>query len=49
MALSQLPSEAAGVAAGVLIYSFVCDIANILMVWLVWTHDERLSCKSPPP
>lgn len=40
----QLPAEAQGVAAGVLFYSFVCEIANILLVWLVWTHRERTSC-----
>ncbi|ORY65208.1 uncharacterized protein BCR38DRAFT_523711 [Pseudomassariella vexata] len=41
--MSQLPAEARGVAAGVLIYSLICLIANFLMFWLVWTHNERLS------
>ncbi|KAI1502033.1 hypothetical protein F5X99DRAFT_380385 [Biscogniauxia marginata] len=39
----QLPVEVHGVAAGVLIYSFVALICSGLMVWLVWIHQERTS------
>lgn len=41
----QLPAEATGVAAAVLFYSVICWICNVLMLWLAWTHNERLSCK----
>ncbi|KAI1343398.1 hypothetical protein F5Y15DRAFT_232905 [Xylariaceae sp. FL0016] len=37
----QLPSEVHGVAAGVLAYSFLALICSALMVWLVWSHQER--------
>ncbi|KAJ0114149.1 glycoside hydrolase [Diaporthe amygdali] len=30
-----------GDAIGCLIYSFLCLIANSLLVWLIWTHNER--------
>ncbi|KAF3020517.1 hypothetical protein E8E14_002812 [Neopestalotiopsis sp. 37M] len=39
----QLPAEATGVAAAVLFYSVICWICNVLMLWLAWTHNERLS------
>lgn len=42
----QLPAEARGTAAAVLTFSFVSDIAGLLLIWLVWTHRERTSCKS---
>ncbi|KAI1079533.1 hypothetical protein F5B20DRAFT_167787 [Whalleya microplaca] len=39
----QLPSEVHGFAAGVLVYSFICEVASLMLVWLVWTHRERTS------
>ncbi|KAK9422753.1 hypothetical protein SUNI508_00616 [Seiridium unicorne] len=39
----QLPSEATGVAIAVLLYSVICWICNVLMLWLAWVHNERLS------
>ncbi|KAL2264359.1 hypothetical protein VTK26DRAFT_5785 [Humicola hyalothermophila] len=39
----QLPSEAAGLAAGILVYSFFCLACGLLLVRLVWVHDERKS------
>lgn len=42
----QLPSEAIGPAAGVLVYSFFCLSLSLLLLWLVWVHHERKSCKS---
>ena len=43
---SQLPPEARGVAAAVLTFSFISEFAGLLLIWLVWTHRERTSCKS---
>ncbi|KAK4031355.1 hypothetical protein C8A01DRAFT_42182 [Parachaetomium inaequale] len=42
---AQLPPEAVGAAAGVLIYSFICLACGLLLLWLVSVHDERMSCK----
>ncbi|KAK1783133.1 hypothetical protein QBC45DRAFT_400866 [Copromyces sp. CBS 386.78] len=39
----QLPSEAIGPAAGVLVYSFFCLSLSLLLLWLVWVHHERKS------
>ncbi|KAK8040581.1 hypothetical protein PG991_000369 [Apiospora marii] len=39
----QLPSEAHGTAAGVLIYSVAALICSALVVWLTWSHRERTS------
>ncbi|KAI1487662.1 hypothetical protein F5X96DRAFT_132251 [Biscogniauxia mediterranea] len=39
----QLPTEVLGVAAGVLTYSFTALICSSLMVWLVWSQQERTS------
>ncbi|GAB1316708.1 hypothetical protein MFIFM68171_06918 [Madurella fahalii] len=39
----QLPSGAAGHAAGILFYSFVCLALGLVLVWLVWVHHERKS------
>ncbi|KAG6364239.1 hypothetical protein INS49_005838 [Diaporthe citri] len=35
------PKPVLGDAIGCLIYSFLCLIANSLLVWLIWTHNER--------
>lgn len=40
----QLPKEVLGTAVGVLIFSFVCLFAGILMIVLVWVKHERTSC-----
>ncbi|KAI0882626.1 uncharacterized protein GGS22DRAFT_195851 [Annulohypoxylon maeteangense] len=37
----QLLPEVVGVAIIVLVYSFLCLGASGLMIWLVWTHQER--------
>ncbi|KAK7699047.1 hypothetical protein SLS64_011960 [Diaporthe eres] len=37
----MLPDSVLGDAIGCLIYSFLCLIANSLLVWLIWTHNER--------
>ncbi|KAK1851129.1 glycoside hydrolase [Colletotrichum chrysophilum] len=39
----QLPTAVLPDAAGVIFYSFVCLIANILLVWLTWIHNDRTS------
>lgn len=41
MGAFQLPDSVLGDAIGCLIYSFVCLIANTILVWLIWTHNER--------
>lgn len=41
---AQLPSEVAGQAAAILIYSFVCLAAGCFMLWLVVSHNEWKSC-----
>ncbi|KAK8033324.1 hypothetical protein PG991_002722, partial [Apiospora marii] len=41
--MSQLPADAVGTAVGVLFYSFLCEICNIIMVWLLLVHEEGLS------
>lgn len=42
--MAQLPAGAEGVAAGVLLWSSACFAANVLMIWLLWTGNERRSC-----
>lgn len=44
--MAQLPAGAEGAAAGVLVWSFTCLLANILLQWLLWTGHERRSCQS---
>ncbi|KAI5921800.1 hypothetical protein F4810DRAFT_721961 [Camillea tinctor] len=39
----QLPAEVLGDAVGVLVFSFFALICSGLMVWLVWSHQERTS------
>lgn len=41
MGAFQLPDSVLGDAIGCLVYSFLCLIANSLLVWLIWTHNER--------
>lgn len=48
MGAFQLPDSVLGDAIGCLIYSFLCLIANSLLVWLIWTHNERKTCTSTP-
>jgi hypothetical protein len=41
MGAFQLPDSVLPDAIGCLAYSFVCLIANTILVWLTWTHNER--------
>lgn len=43
--MAQLPAGAEGAAAGVLVWSSTCLLANILLLWLLWTGHERRSCQ----
>ncbi|KAH8677573.1 hypothetical protein BX600DRAFT_131645 [Xylariales sp. PMI_506] len=38
--MSGFPEAAAGTAAGVLVFSTLCLLCSIIMVWLVWSHRE---------
>ncbi|RYC65438.1 hypothetical protein CHU98_g779 [Xylaria longipes] len=40
--MSQLPEGTLGDAVGVLIFTFICGITNILLLWLFWINNERL-------
>ncbi|KAI1308562.1 hypothetical protein F5Y03DRAFT_350187 [Xylaria venustula] len=40
--MSQLPEGTLGDAVGVLIFTFICLFANILLLWLYWISNERL-------
>ncbi|KAI0431231.1 hypothetical protein F5Y09DRAFT_305508 [Xylaria sp. FL1042] len=40
--MSQLPEGTLGDAVGVLIFTFICLITNILLLWLYWISNERL-------
>ncbi|KAI8944806.1 hypothetical protein F4801DRAFT_570443 [Xylaria longipes] len=39
--MSQLPEGTLGDAVGVLIFTFICGITNILLLWLFWINNER--------
>ncbi|KAI0551596.1 hypothetical protein F4679DRAFT_538475 [Xylaria curta] len=41
--MSQLPEGTLGDAVGVLIFTFICLITNILLLWLFWINNERFS------
>ncbi|KAI1177686.1 hypothetical protein F4777DRAFT_188643 [Nemania sp. FL0916] len=41
--MTQLPEGTLGDAVGVLIFTFICLITNILLLWLFWISNERLS------
>jgi hypothetical protein len=43
--MAQIPDGAAGVAAGVMVYSFICLLGSSMVIWLTWMHMERFSCK----
>lgn len=47
--MSQLPAGVEGVAAGVLIWSFVCLTSNVVLLWLLWVCNERRSCQYSDP
>lgn len=49
MGAFQLPDSVVGDAIACLIYSFVCLLANCVLIWLIWTHHERSSCELVPP
>lgn len=44
--MAQLPEEAIGTFVGVLIYSFICLLSSLLVVWLTFRHREWTSCKT---
>ncbi|KAK1622820.1 hypothetical protein BDP81DRAFT_440891 [Colletotrichum phormii] len=39
----QLPAAVDAEAVAVICYSFICFFSNILLVWLLWTHNDRTS------
>ncbi|GJC83803.1 hypothetical protein ColLi_06641 [Colletotrichum liriopes] len=41
--MAQLPTEAAGAAAGVLLYSCISETCSLLMLWLTWSHHEQFT------
>jgi hypothetical protein len=43
--IEQLPPGVLGVAVVVLLYSIFCLACGLFLLWLVWVHDERKSCK----
>ncbi|KAJ4391519.1 hypothetical protein N0V93_005137 [Gnomoniopsis smithogilvyi] len=43
MGAFQLPDSVDGAAVACLLYSALCLIANLILVWLVWVHRERTS------
>lgn len=45
MGAFQLPDSVEGAAIACLLYSALCLIANVVLVWLVWVHRERTSCE----
>lgn len=45
MGAFQLPDSVDGAAIACLLYSALCLIANVILVWLVWVHRERTSCE----
>lgn len=53
--MAQLPQQAQGPVIAILVYTFVCLLCNLLMLWLLWTSRQTLSRMyysstiSPPP
>ncbi|EFQ31122.1 uncharacterized protein GLRG_06266 [Colletotrichum graminicola M1.001] len=41
--MAQLPSGAAGAAAGAMVYSCISEICSFLMLWLTWSHGEQFT------
>ncbi|OBR04224.1 Glycoside hydrolase [Colletotrichum higginsianum IMI 349063] len=39
----QLPSAVDAEAIAVICYSFICFFSNVLLLWLLWTHNDRTS------
>jgi hypothetical protein len=46
--MSQLPEGTLGDAIGVLFFTFVCFITNVLLLWLYWKSHDELSCAFLP-
>jgi hypothetical protein len=43
--MSGLPSGTLGDAVGVLIYTFICLLGDLALIWLLWVHRERAGCR----
>lgn len=43
--MSELPTGTLGDAVGVLSYTFICFLANLTLIWLLWVHRDRIGCK----
>lgn len=43
--MSGLPSGTLGDAAGVLLYTFLCLLSDLALIWVLWVHHERVGCK----
>ncbi|KAI0549779.1 hypothetical protein F4679DRAFT_545533 [Xylaria curta] len=39
--MSGLPPDAVGDAVGVLIYTFISLLTDLILIWLLWVHRER--------
>lgn len=47
--VGQLPEGSEGALGGSLFLAALSLIGSSLLIWLTWCHNERLSCKNPPP
>lgn len=45
---AQLPPGVTSVVAAVLFFSFVNLFAVLIVIWLTWGHNERLTCNAHP-
>lgn len=41
----QLPEGAHAIVGCIVAWSIICLCASALLVWIVWAHNERGSCK----
>lgn len=41
--MAQLPPDAYAAAFAILVYSIVCLLCNLLMLWLLWTSRQVFS------
>ncbi|KAI0097831.1 hypothetical protein GGR51DRAFT_539897 [Nemania sp. FL0031] len=39
--MSELPPGTLGDAVGVLIYTFICLLTDLVLIWLLWVHRDR--------
>lgn len=46
--MAQLPADATGPVIGIFVFTLLCFLSGVLMLWLLWTSNQLFSRECSP-